>query len=61
MVALALHPLNGAIAEFARLYGSQFQLVALGGLEIAGLLAVSAGLGLIGAMLSVRRHLARGR
>ena len=61
VVALALHPLNGAIAEFARLYGSQFQLMALGGLEIAGLLAVSAGLGLIGAMLSVRRHLARGR
>jgi cell division transport system permease protein len=61
VVALALHPLNGAIAEFARLYGSQFQLAPLGGLEIAGLLAVSAGLGLIGAMLSVRRHLARGR
>jgi cell division transport system permease protein len=61
VVALALHPLNSAIAEFARLYGSQFQLAPLGGLEIAGLLAVSAGLGLIGAMLSVRRHLARGR
>ena len=61
VVALALHPLNGAIAEFARLYGSQFQLAPLGGLAIAGLLAVSAGLGLIGAMLSVRRHLARGR
>jgi cell division transport system permease protein len=61
VVALALHPLNGAIAEFARLYGSQFQLAPLGGLEIAGLLAVSAGLGLIGAMLSVWRHLARGR
>lgn len=61
VVALALHPLNGAIAEFARLYGSQFQLAPLGGLEIAGLLAVSASLGLIGAMLSVRRHLARGR
>ena len=61
VVALALHPLNGAIAEFARLYGSQFQLAPLGGLEIAGLLAVSAGLGLIGALLSVRRHLARAR
>ncbi|MBD8721981.1 ABC transporter permease [Oxalobacteraceae sp. CFBP 13708] len=61
VVVLALHPLNGAIAEFARLYGSQFQLAPLGGLEITGLLAVSAGLGLIGAMLSVRRHLARGR
>ena len=56
-----MQPLNGAIAEFARLYGSQFQLAPLGGLEIAGLLAVSAGLGLIGALLSVRRHLARAR
>jgi len=61
VVALALHPLNGAIAEFARLYASQFQLAPLGGLAIAGLLAVSAGLGLIGALLSVRRHLARAR
>ena len=33
----------------------------LGGLEITGLLAISAGLGLIGAMLSVQRHLARVR
>ena len=61
VVMLALQPLNGAIAEFARLYASQFQLLPLGGLEIAGLLAVSAGLGLIGALLSVRRHLARSR
>ncbi|WP_288381525.1 permease-like cell division protein FtsX [uncultured Massilia sp.] len=60
-VALALTPLNGAIAEFARLYASEFQLAPLGGLEIAGLLAISAGLGLIGAMLSVQRHLARVR
>lgn len=60
-VTLALAPLNGAIAEFARLYASEFQLAPLGGLEIAGLLAISAGLGLIGAMLSVQRHLARVR
>jgi cell division transport system permease protein len=58
-VTLALAPLNRAIAEFARLYASEFQLAPLGGLEIAGLLAISAGLGLIGAMLSVQRHLAR--
>jgi cell division transport system permease protein len=58
-VALALHPLNAAIAEFARLYASEFQLAPLGALELAGLLAISAGLGLIGAMLSVQRHLAR--
>lgn len=60
-VTLALRPLNGAILEFARLYGSTFQLAPLGGLEIAGLLAISAGLGLVGALLSVRRHLARQR
>lgn len=58
-VALALQPLNRSIAEFAVLYGSDFQLAPLGGLEIAGLLAMSAGLGLVGAQLSVRRHLAR--
>jgi cell division transport system permease protein len=58
-VVLALQPLNGAIADFARLYASEFQLVPLGALETAGVLAISAGLGLIGAMLSVQRHLAR--
>jgi cell division transport system permease protein len=58
-VALALRPLNTAIAEFARLYASEFQLTALPPLSIAGLLAISAGLGLVGAMLSVQRHLAR--
>jgi cell division transport system permease protein len=58
-VALALRPLNVAIAEFARLYASEFQLAALPPLGIAALLAVSAGLGLAGAVLSVQRHLAR--
>jgi cell division transport system permease protein len=58
-VALALQPLNKAIAEFARLYASEFQLVPLEPLPMAGLLAVSATLGLIGAVLSVQRHLAR--
>ena len=58
-VALALNPLNAAIAEFARLYESEFQLAPLQPLGILGLLGVSAGLGLIGAMLSVQRHLAR--
>jgi cell division transport system permease protein len=60
-VALSLHPLNNAIAEFARLYASEFQLAPLGPLEVAGLLAISAGLGLLGALLSVQRHLARMR
>lgn len=58
-VTLALHPLNNAIAEFARLYASEFQLVPLAPLPMAGLLALSAGLGLAGAVLSVQRHLAR--
>jgi cell division transport system permease protein len=58
-VALALRPLNTAIAEFARLYASEFQLTALPPLGVLGLLAISAGLGLVGAMLSVQRHLAR--
>jgi cell division transport system permease protein len=58
-VALALSPLNTAIAEFARLYASEFQLNPLPPLGMAALLAISAGLGLVGAMLSVQRHLAR--
>lgn len=58
-VALALQPLNKAIAEFARLYASEFQLAPLDPLPMAGLLAVSAALGLAGAVLSVQRHLAR--
>lgn len=58
-VALSLYPLNTAIAGFARLYASEFQLVPLHPLAMAALLAVSAGLGLLGAMLSVQRHLAR--
>lgn len=58
-VALALRPLNTAIAEFARLYASEFQLAALPPLGIALLLALSAALGLMGAMLSVQRHLSR--
>lgn len=58
-VALALRPLNTAIAEFARLYASEFQLVPLAPLPMAGLLALSAALGLVGAVLYVQRHLAR--
>jgi len=58
-VSLALRPLNLAIAEFARLYASEFQLTPLPPVAMAALLALSAGLGLIGALLSVQRHLAR--
>lgn len=58
-VTLALGPLNTAIAEFARLYASEFQLAPLPPAAIAALLALSATLGLIGARLSVKRHTAR--
>ena len=58
-VGLALRPLNSAIAQFARLYASEFQLLPLAPPAIAALLAISAGLGLVGALLSVQRHLAR--
>lgn len=58
-VALSLHPLNDAIADFARLYASEFRLAPLGTTATVTMLATSAGLGLVGALLSVRRHLAR--
>lgn len=60
-VALALQPLNTAIADFARLYASEFRLAPLGFLESITLLVISAALGWSGAMLSVRRHLARAK
>jgi cell division transport system permease protein len=58
-VTLALRPLNASIAEFARLYASEFQLLPITPIGMALLLALSAALGLIGAVLSVKRHLAR--
>jgi cell division transport system permease protein len=58
-VTLSLQPLNTAIGEFARLYGSAFQLAPLNPVFMGLLLAVSTALGLAGAVLSVRRHLAR--
>lgn len=59
VVALALQPLNSAVADFARLYASEFRLVPLDFPSTAALLAISAGLGLLGALLSVKKHLAR--
>jgi len=58
-VALSLHSLNDAVTELARLYASEFRLSPLGLRWTALLLALSAGLGLLGAALSVRRQLAR--
>jgi cell division transport system permease protein len=59
VVVLALQPFNLAIADFARLYASEFRLVPLNGVLVVAFLATSAALGLIGALLSVRRHLVR--
>lgn len=58
-VALALQPLNTAITEFARLYASEFRLTVLSLPTTLALLAISIALGLLGAALSVRRHLAQ--
>jgi cell division transport system permease protein len=59
LVAIGLQPLNAAIADFARLYASEFRVAPLDPVSTLALLATSAGLGLLGALLSVRRHLAR--
>lgn len=58
-VAVALYPLNNAVAEFARLYSSEFRLTPLNASLTLVLLGASATLGFLGALLSVRRHLAR--
>jgi cell division transport system permease protein len=58
-VVAGLQPMNRAVAAFASLYGSEFQLVPLQPVAAAVLLGLSALLGLLGAMLSVRRHLGR--
>ncbi len=59
LVALALQPLNRAIADVVQLYGSQFQLAPLSAATMAGLLAISAGLGWFGALLSAHRSIGR--
>ncbi len=57
IVTLALQPLNTAIATFAQLYGSSFQILPLDVVAISVLIATSAALGFLGAMLSVKYHL----
>ncbi len=59
MVALSLQALNDTIAELARLYATEFQLYPLGFVASLLLLLVSAAIGLLGAVLSVRRYLAK--
>ncbi len=55
MAALAL--LNTSVGQLASLYGSAFRLQPLNAQTVAGLLAASAALGVLGAALSVRRAL----
>jgi cell division transport system permease protein len=53
--------LNGALLDLSHLYGARWQLSALSVQDGASLLAFAAGLGWLGAWLSVGRHLASGR
>lgn len=57
-VALSLQPMNAALAEFAQLYATNFRIAPLSMNISVLLVAGTAGLGFIGALLSVRRHLA---
>lgn len=59
IVALALIPLNQAIAQFAQLYASEFHLSPLAWLPSLALILLSKLLGLFGSYLSVRRQLAK--
>lgn len=59
VVALSLGPLNRAIAEFARLYASEFRIAPLGAIMTVALLMTSATLGLLGSLFCVKRHLSR--
>lgn len=59
LVVLAQQPLNMAIADFARLYASEFRLAPPSLAATSALLGISALLGLLGAKLSVKRHLSR--
>jgi cell division transport system permease protein len=59
VVALSLYALNDTIAELARLYATDFKLYPLGFVPSFLLLLASAAIGLLGAVLSVRRYLAK--
>lgn len=59
LIAASLIPMNRAIAEFARLYASEFRLAPPGIWLSVLLLAFCSALGLAGSFFSVRRQLAR--
>ncbi len=58
-IAISLSPMNRLIAQFAKLYASEFHMTPLALLPSLALLAISTSLGLFGAFLSVRRQLSR--
>lgn len=58
-VALSLQPLNSALADFAHLYAADFRIAPLSAGISLSLVGGTAALGFIGALLSVRRHLAK--
>ncbi len=58
-VAVSLQPLNTALGEFAHLYAADFRISPLSPAISASLIIGTAALGFIGALLSVRRHLAK--
>ncbi len=57
IVYAALRPINGAIGEFSRLYGSAFQLSLPSAWSISALLLISALLGFVASVLCTRRYL----
>lgn len=59
LVTLFLQPLNGAVAEFARLYATPFRFSLPPPEQLLAFVALAGFLGWLGAMFSVRRHLAK--
>lgn len=59
LVAAGLQPLNQLIGDLVRLYGADFRLSPLNPVTTLALLALSATLGWLGALLSVKRSLLR--
>lgn len=57
IVYCALQFMNSGVAEFSRLYGSNFRLDFLAAGDLAAILGFAATLGWLGAWLSVTRHL----
>jgi cell division transport system permease protein len=57
LLGLALHVLNGGLAELSQAYATRLELDHLSMRESAILLAISGGLGWLGSWLSVSRHL----